>query len=131
MGGIPSLAVECSCALVPGPAGDLARAKMDRLADEYNDAIRGIIREWNEEGDDKLGVMFQPGEAVDLRLWTRQGLSEVDCFHPSQEGHERVAVGFWNRLTLSQENKARPIAWADERMIRCLEQSDRFPVGKV
>ncbi|KAI9633160.1 uncharacterized protein MKK02DRAFT_18674 [Dioszegia hungarica] len=128
---IPSLAFECSCALLPTPAGDIARAKMDALAEAYNQAILGVIHQWEEEGDEKLGVIYQPGEAIDLDLWPGEGLSAVDCFHPSEEGQKRVGAGFWNRLTLNLEGKARPIEWEDEVMVRCLEEGDRFPVGKV
>lgn len=92
---------ECSCALLPGPAGDLARKRIDQLAIAYNEAIMDIIRGWEEEGDEKLGVMYQPGEAVDLARWPKEALSEVDCFHPSADAHRRVGAGFWNRMTLS------------------------------
>lgn len=95
------MAFECSCALLPTLAGDIARQKMDALADAYNEAILGLIREWEEEGDDTLGVIFQPGEAIDLDLWPGESLSSLDCFHPSAEAHRRVGAGFWNRLTMN------------------------------
>ena len=78
------------------------RARMDKMAEEYNAAIQELIRVWDEEDDPGLGVMYQPGEAIDLTRWPKEGLSEVDCFHPSEQGQRRVGAGFWNRLTLNQ-----------------------------
>jgi phospholipase B1 len=95
------MAFECSCALLPTITGNIARQRMDALADAYNEAILELIREWEEEGDESLGVMFQPGEAIDLDLWPGESLSRLDCFHPSAEAHKRVGAGFWNRLTMS------------------------------
>lgn len=43
----------------------------------------------------------QPGRFVDLANWPIEALSPVDCFHPSEAGHRRVAAGLWNRLTLT------------------------------
>jgi phospholipase B1 len=73
---------------------------MDALAEAYNQAILGVIHQWEDEGDEKLGFTYQPGEAINLDLWPGEGLSPVDCFHPSEEGQKRVGAGFWNRLTL-------------------------------
>ena len=30
-----------------------------------------------------------------------------------------------------QKEKAEPIRWEEEIMVRCLQEHDRFPVGKV
>ena len=30
-----------------------------------------------------------------------------------------------------QKEKAKPIEWEDEILVRCLQEEDRFPVGKV
>lgn len=43
----------------------------------------------------------QPGAAIDLEHWPVEALSPVDCFHPSEAAHQRVAAGIWNRLTMS------------------------------
>ncbi|ORY26517.1 hypothetical protein BCR39DRAFT_560553 [Naematelia encephala] len=129
---IPHLPLECSCALLPGPLGEVTRRKMDLLGDEYDRAVLGMIKDWEEEGDPTFGAIWQPGSAIDLANWPIEALSPVDCFHPSAKAHERVAAGFWNRLTLSMEEKAKPVVWEEEEvMVRCLEEGDRFPIGKV
>ena len=55
---IPHLPLECSCALLPGPAGDYTRAKMDALSEEYDTAVHAIIKQWNEEGDPGFGARW-------------------------------------------------------------------------
>ncbi|RSH83935.1 hypothetical protein EHS25_005179 [Saitozyma podzolica] len=125
------LPLECSCALLPGPAGDYTRSKMDEMGEAYDAAVLEVIREWEEEADPSFGAIWQPGIAIDLEHWPVEALSPVDCFHPSEAAHQRVAAGIWNRLTMSLEDKARPIRWEDEVRVRCLEEGDRFPVGQI
>ena len=74
---------------------------MDALADAYDEAMLDVIAEWEDEADPYLGVIWQPGSAIHLEEWPEEGLSGVDCFHPSVEAHKRVGAGYWNRLTLS------------------------------
>ncbi|CAD6575832.1 MAG: hypothetical protein TREMPRED_001504 [Tremellales sp. Tagirdzhanova-0007] len=127
--GFPHLPLECSCAFLPGPAGDLTRQRMDQLGQGYDEAILSLIEEWDAEDDPSFGATWQPGTILDLASWPITALSPVDCFHPSEAGHQRVAAGFWNRLTLGFEEKNIPIIWEDEVMIRCLEEDDRVQIG--
>ncbi|WVF66567.1 hypothetical protein IAT40_001307 [Kwoniella sp. CBS 6097] len=128
----PHLALECSCALLPGPAGDLTRRKMDELGEAYDQAVLEVIREWQHEADDNFGVTWQPGTAVDLENYPITALSPIDCFHPSEAAHQRVGAGFWNRLTMNLEDKYEPIPWdEDGPLIRCLEEEDRIQVDSV
>ncbi|WVQ72265.1 hypothetical protein IAR50_001814 [Cryptococcus sp. DSM 104548] len=128
---IPHLPLECGCAMIPGPAGDWTRRKMDELGEDYDEAVLELVREWEQEGDEGFGVIWQPGSAIDLENYPIKALSPLDCFHPSEAAHQRVAAGFWNRLTLSLEEKYQPIKWDDEIWVRCLEEDDRFPIGMV
>ncbi|TYJ57438.1 hypothetical protein B9479_001754 [Cryptococcus floricola] len=128
---IPHLPLECGCAMIPGPAGDWTRRKMDELGEEYDEAVLELVREWEQEGDDGFGVIWQPGSAIDLESYPIKALSPLDCFHPSEAAHQRVAAGFWNRLTLSLEEKYLPIKWEEDIWVRCLEEHDRFPIGMV
>ena len=65
---------------------------------------------------------------VDLENYPFNSVSPIDCFHPSEAGHQRVAAGFWNRLTFGKKERALPIPW-EEIVIRCLEDDDRIQVG--
>ncbi|WVQ94178.1 hypothetical protein IAU59_001256 [Kwoniella sp. CBS 9459] len=130
----PHLALECSCALLPGPAGDLTRRKMDELGQAYDEAVHEIIREWERESDDSFGVTWQPGTAVDLENYPITALSPIDCFHPSEAAHQRVGAGFWNRLSMDLADKYEPIPWdgdEDGPLIRCLEADDRIQVNSI
>lgn len=115
---IPRLPLECACAMLPGPAGDLTRKKMDELGEAYDAAVLEKVKQWNEEQDPSFGVLWcaeqtgspsagkliprrQAGDVVNLEDWPIEALSQTDCFHPSRQGHQRVAAGFWNRLTLA------------------------------
>jgi phospholipase B1 len=154
---------------------------MDAMRADYDTELLRVVRAWAREGRDRnrpevgagVGVVWQPGEAVDLVRWApgsmdeyergegkeaeeqeeRDALSGRDCFHPSWRAHQRLGAGFWNRLTLgmvsralgqgaytrlrapppadAQRDKARPIEWRDEVLVRCLEPGDLLPVGEV
>lgn len=77
---------------------------MDALAEAYDEALIEVIEEWERQGrespdvDARFGVIFQPGQAIDLGEWGEDALSGRDCFHPSVRAHERVGAGFWERL---------------------------------
>ena len=87
----------------------------------------------------------QSGKTIDLENWPIEALSPVDCFHPSEKAHQRVAAGFWNRMTLSsvgdfdhsltfalltaQKERAVPIEWEEDIQVRCLESGDRITLG--
>lgn len=53
-------------------------------------------------------------------------LSDVDCFHPSEAMHARLAAAGWNRLTLDAASRAETIVWEDVPKVRCLEAGDRI-----
>ncbi|WVQ82911.1 hypothetical protein IAT38_005047 [Cryptococcus sp. DSM 104549] len=128
---VPHLPLECSCALLPGPAGDWTRARMDELGEAYDKEVLEVVREWEEEDAEGFGVVWQPGTAVDLANYPITALSPIDCFHPSEAAHQRMAAGIWNRLTLDLEDKYQAIKWEDEVWVRCIEEGDRIPVGMV
>ncbi|ODO09998.1 hypothetical protein I350_02222 [Cryptococcus amylolentus CBS 6273] len=128
---VPHLPLECACALTPGPIGDVTRQRMDSTGEAYDNAVLEIVKAWEAEDDDGFGVMWQPGSLIDLENYPIEALSPVDCFHPSEALHRRVAAGIWNRLTLSLEEKYTKILWDDGPQVRCLEEDDRFQVNSV
>ncbi|ORX35013.1 hypothetical protein BD324DRAFT_112149 [Kockovaella imperatae] len=126
---LPHLPLECNCALLPGPVGDYTRRRMDDMSEAYDSAVLQVIKDWQQESDREFGVMWQPGSFIDLESWPIEALSPIDCFHPSEAAHQRVAAGLWNRLTMGLETKSRPIRWTEEVSVRCLEDDDRFGLG--
>lgn len=94
---------------------------MDELSDEYDAALIEIIKAWNAEGDPTFGVAWyghvaigrvdwadvrQPGSMIDFSTLPITAISPVDCFHPSEATHQRVAAALWDRLTLSRVSSA-------------------------
>ena len=79
----------------------------------------------------------QPGAAIDLAHWPIEALSPVDCFHPSEKAHQRVAAGFWNRLTLSTVRvtvaccPSRPLTSERKSRADRLGERSESPVSRV
>lgn len=44
--------------MLPGPAGDLTRKRMDELGEAYDAAVLWKVRRWNEERDPSFGVLW-------------------------------------------------------------------------
>lgn len=126
---LPHLSIECGCALTPGPVGDATRAAMDKLAANYDVALRALINDWNAENDPDFSVAYQPGNIFSVADGPIQALSRADCFHPSVKGHRNLAAGIWNRLSFSNEKKGIPTAWNTTAVhLRCLQDNDRIYV---
>lgn len=122
----PHLSVECSCALLPGLVGDFTRWRMDQLAEAYDTAVLQLLRTWAAEDDESFAAVWQPSSAFDLEHYPIEALSKADCFHPSEAAHARMAAGVWNRLGMDPGEKAIPLNWEEEVMVRCLEEEDRI-----
>lgn len=58
-----------------------------------------IVKDYQEHGYPSFAMLWQPA-TIALSQWPIEAVSQVDCFHPSVETHERIAAGVWNRLTL-------------------------------
>ncbi|CAI2164337.1 9657_t:CDS:2 [Funneliformis geosporum] len=116
---------ECSCAYMPGALGDLNRKKMDETAMEYNKAIQNVVNYYASKHSDSFAVMYQPFD-LDLLTFPVDGLSSLDCFHPSLKSHEFIAKIFWNNLVLPSSKRGGPIVWNDNVGIRCFEDDDRI-----
>ncbi|KLT41312.1 hypothetical protein CC85DRAFT_303387 [Cutaneotrichosporon oleaginosum] len=128
---IPHLPLECSCATLPGPVGDYSRHRMDELGAAYDAAVRDLVRRWDAERNSSFAAIWQPGTALDLEHYPIEAVSPIDCFHPSEDAHQRLAAGIWNRLVLPQAYKSFPFAWEDDVWVRCLEADDRVQVRQA
>ncbi|KAF9914411.1 hypothetical protein BX616_008380 [Lobosporangium transversale] len=100
----------CGCA-----TGDEAlRQRAGDLAKRYNEVMKRIAREINEESksERKFGVAYQPGltEFKDGSSAYGQGyLSGLDCFHPNKCANQLMAISVWNNMFSSNENKDTPM----------------------
>ncbi|RGB37149.1 hypothetical protein C1646_622284 [Rhizophagus diaphanus] len=116
---------ECSCAFAPGIFGTLNRKKMDETAMEYNKAIRNVVDYYASHKSDSFAVMYQEFD-IDLTTFPVEGLSNIDCFHPSTKSHDFITKIFWNNLVLPASKRGGRIEWEDNVGIRCFEENDRI-----
>jgi len=124
---LPHANIECTCAILSGPIGELTRRKMDDLQSQYNARLIKIVKDYQMARYPDFAVVWQPAN-LPLASYPIESLSDVDCFHPSTLAHERLAMGLWNSLTSSDnELKSAPWPWADNLSFRCLEEADRIP----
>ncbi|RIA98105.1 hypothetical protein C1645_174973 [Glomus cerebriforme] len=116
---------ECSCAFVPGVVGALNRKKMDETAMEYNKAIRNVVDHYASHRSNTFAVVYH-GNNIDLLTFPVEGLSNIDCFHPSIISHEFIAKTLWNNLVLPSNKRNGRIEWDDDVDIRCFGENDRI-----
>ncbi|GES80545.1 phospholipase B1, membrane-associated-like [Rhizophagus clarus] len=116
---------ECSCAFAPGILGSRNRMKMDETAMEYNKAIRNVVNYYASRKSNSFAVMYQEFD-IDLTTFPVEGLSNIDCFHPSTKSHDFIAKTFWNNLVLPMNERRGRIEWEDDVDIRCFEENDRI-----
>ncbi|CAB5343799.1 unnamed protein product [Rhizophagus irregularis] len=121
----PCAEYECSCAFAPGIFGTLNRKKMDETSMEYNKAIRNVVDYYASHKSDSFAVMYQEFD-IDLTTFPVEGLSNVDCFHPSTKSHDFITKIFWNNLVLPASKRGGRIEWEDNVGIRCFEENDRI-----
>ncbi|EJD43613.1 hypothetical protein AURDEDRAFT_114662 [Auricularia subglabra TFB-10046 SS5] len=124
-GDLPNINISCSCALLPGIAGDATRALMDSLASQYNERLLKIVQDYQKANYPAFAATWQPGN-VPLAKYPIESLSNVDCFHFSEPMHQRLAAGIWNRLPLDAAGRAEEFSWPDEPAVRCIQPDDRI-----
>ncbi|KAG8881362.1 hypothetical protein FRB97_009627 [Tulasnella sp. 331] len=127
---IPHYSIECSCAIADGPFGAWVRSEMDKLQQLYNKKLSKIVKRYQELNDPHFAVLWQPA-SIPLAKFPIEGLSNVDCFHPSTATHERIAAGVWNRLTLDATGRDVEFGWEEHPRLRCLEEADRLQTRVV
>ncbi|KAI8969709.1 hypothetical protein BDB01DRAFT_816414 [Pilobolus umbonatus] len=112
--------VECPCALSKS-----FRTKMDENSMGYNRELERIFKKFKALQTDSFGVMLSPAN-IDISSFPVQGLSSVDCFHPSVSGHEFVAKSLWNTLFKPFAQKNVEIKWNSNLQVYCPTSADRF-----
>ncbi|KAL0093945.1 hypothetical protein F4703DRAFT_1903277 [Phycomyces blakesleeanus] len=75
---------ECMCSINPKK-----RPQMDEISDAYNAQLLKIFNDYKSKSTDSFGVMYTP-VPVNITSFPIDGLSDIDCFHPSTKGHQWV-----------------------------------------
>ncbi|EJD43634.1 hypothetical protein AURDEDRAFT_145439 [Auricularia subglabra TFB-10046 SS5] len=122
---VPHFNIECSCALLPGLIGQTTRALMDKWAAQYDERLLKIVKDYQKANYSDFAAIWQPLN-IPLASFPIQSLSSVDCFHPSEATHARVAAEAWNRLPLSASARGQTFAYPDKPLIRCAQPEDRI-----
>jgi phospholipase B1, membrane-associated len=89
--------IECDCAFQWFDHADEHRQDMDVLTSEYNNQISEI----------KIPnlVVDSLFENVDITKFPITAISTIDCFHPSLQAHERLAINMYNSLLWKIQEK--------------------------
>lgn len=85
---------ECPCGFTPNLE---KRTYMDSVLQAYNDRIYAIAQKWQNKHLNDFIVTLQP-VTKNLIIPDISYLSTLDCFHPSQKAHEKLAITIWNSL---------------------------------
>ncbi|KAI8368206.1 uncharacterized protein BYT42DRAFT_503695 [Radiomyces spectabilis] len=64
--------------------------KMDELSAGYNEKLRAIAEKYKAVDGATFGVVYRP-MPINIGSFPIDALSNLDCFHPSQKGHNWVA----------------------------------------
>ncbi|KAI8969714.1 hypothetical protein BDB01DRAFT_840127 [Pilobolus umbonatus] len=112
--------VECPCALK-----ESYREKMNEVSMGYNRELERIHLKFKSLQTDTFGVMYSPA-SVDLSSFPVHGLSNVDCFHPSTDGHQFFTKSIWNTLFTPYTRNQGAIYWDSNLQIYCPHDADRF-----
>ena len=120
--------VGCLCNDRPYLFND-SRLEMDILSTEYNFRLAKIAQEYQTSNFSDFTVVHDPGLGrLDFRYGSIVMISGADCFHPSQESHNRAGVSVWNNLFLAYEKK-RPLNIKTANLIDCPNEESRIWSG--
>jgi phospholipase B1 len=93
---VPRLKQECTCALLPEPLGTITRRKMKALNDEYNRRLLKIAEDYRNTNETEFAVVFENTMVgMSIENWPVEGVSNIDCFHPSAHSHGLFASELW------------------------------------
>ncbi|QRV83156.1 carbohydrate esterase family 16 protein [Ceratobasidium sp. AG-Ba] len=121
----------CAAADMPmGPStrGDFeqnVRAALEHIRGNIHSALQRIVKDYKSKNYKNFAVIYQPPN-LPFKDYPIEVVNSVDCFHPSTAGHERIAAGLWNRLTLNATSRAAPFTWEETPQFRCLDETDRI-----
>jgi phospholipase B1 len=98
---------ECECAFSL-TEGQVWRDKMDLIASEYRRVVREVAK--NAPKTDSFAVVVQPF-LEDMVIPGLDYLSTLDCFHPSLQTHQLMALALWNTMLTPAAKKKTSYYW--------------------
>ncbi|EPB87680.1 hypothetical protein HMPREF1544_05461 [Mucor circinelloides 1006PhL] len=112
--------IECPCAIAKE-----YRPKMDEVSAGYTKQLAAIAQKFKALQTDSFGVIYSPAN-IKVDTFPVQGLSNIDCFHPSTLGHAYVAKSLWNTLFVPLAHKPKTMTWNSTLELYCPNEADRF-----
>ena len=122
---------ECGCV---DKGNDTQLASLDANVDEFNRQLHLIAQRQRArlaaEGRKDIAVIEQPflegiGPQLDLSF-----ISSLDCFHPSAEAHQLLAVGLWNSMLCTEGREQRcGLSFSKEMKPVCPNSTSTFYTG--
>jgi len=92
-----ALFIECDC--VFKPEATKTRAIIDEHTQQFNQRARKVASYFQSLNDPEFTVITQPyGRDTSIATFPITALSTLDCFHPSLETHQAMAVNLWNSM---------------------------------
>ncbi|CAJ0755152.1 17277_t:CDS:2 [Entrophospora sp. SA101] len=122
---VPYINFECTCAFAPGEFGVLNRKIMDDLAAKYNTILQNIVADYSKLERNDFAIVHNRFD-LNLTTFPIDGLSNIDCFHPSKKSHEYISKVLWNSLVTPFKERESVISWDDDIKIRCFGEDDRI-----
>lgn len=97
---------ECRCAFMEDENGKAKRKALDELTDKLNDKIIEIRNEYVMKNSSSFMVTTDYSTRnFSLKKNGLEFISDTDCFHPSQLGHEQVAKALFSNLSKPFDQK--------------------------
>ncbi|RCH80197.1 hypothetical protein CU098_007625, partial [Rhizopus stolonifer] len=115
--------LECPCAIDPKN-----RPKIDEVAAGYTKQLNTIAKKYQSLQTDSFGVMYTPAN-IKVDTFPVQGLSNIDCFHPSELGHQYVAKTLWNSFFQPLASKPDVYTWDSDLPVYCPTETDRIQLN--
>nr|CAG8447834.1 8599_t:CDS:2 [Entrophospora candida] len=122
---VPYINFECTCAFSPGEIGARNRKIMDDLAVKYNKILQNVVADYSKIKRNDFAIV-QNRFVFNLTTFPIDGLSNIDCFHPSEKTHIYLSKVLWNSLVAPFKKHEPVISWDGDMKIRCFGEDDRI-----
>lgn len=106
--------LECECIFPFSPNATMMRAKVDSVAGAYRDRMRKVALSTPSTSD--FALVLQPMFS-NMKVPGLNFISSLDCFHPSLEAHQQMAIALWNTMFLPTAQK--PLEVTFPQQLRC------------
>ncbi|KAF1798760.1 hypothetical protein V8B55DRAFT_1388400 [Mucor lusitanicus] len=98
---------------------------MDDLMEQFNTKLEAIAKKYAPQPGSTFGVAYTPFP-IDFESFPINAFSNIDCFHPSVNGHQWMAKSIWNQMFT--KSKPSTMLFDFSEKIYCPTDSDRLVI---